>query len=96
MRSLTDENAEYSRSRDDDGAVRPTKDTGFRMPPRETVAYVPKRNPPTKVLPDHIHEDDILIRTPARGLLGVNYITINQESAEERITNDIKRNIARG
>ena len=81
---------------DNEGAIRPLEDNGFRMSPTEPYAgIVFPSNPPTKELygVDHVHVDDIATRESA-GLRGVDYITINLKSVNDRIAADIAHNIA--
>ena len=91
--TLEQEWAEHSRTETGDGSIMPTMDTGFRMKPTVPFVYIPKPNPPTQVLFDHVHEEDISKRTPARGLRGVFYITVDAAKAEARVIADIVRNI---
>jgi hypothetical protein len=78
-----------------DGSVYPLDDTGFRMAPQEPFSYVPRPNPPVKRMLDYVHVDDIVTRSET-GLRGITYITINQDAADARIVDDIRRNIATG
>ena len=74
--------------------IRPTEDTGFRMPSIAPFIYKPRRNPPTKSLLDHVHSEDIATREESPGLRGVFYITINEAAARARLVTDIQSNIA--
>jgi hypothetical protein len=93
MRTLADESAEYSRVVERDGSVRPFIDTGFRMGPTEPDPYMPRPNPPTMRLYDHVHADDIATREESRGLRGVFYITVDSDAVEDRMLQDISCNI---
>ncbi len=94
MKTLAQEYAEYSRTQDSDGAVRPTVDTGFRMSKNApSSTYTPRPNPPTKRTLDHLNAADIVTTEHTR-LRGVDYITVNFDAAENRMLADIRRNIA--
>jgi hypothetical protein len=78
----------------DDSSTRPTKDTGFRMKPTEPSTYTPRKNPPTRRRLGYLYAEDIVSTEPTH-LRGVNYIVIDYDEAEQRIINDIRRNITR-
>jgi len=94
MKTLVQEYAEYSRTLEDDGSVRPTQDTGFRAQPAAPFIYIPRTNPLWIQLPDHVHVDDIKTRTESKSMRGIFFITIDGKAIGERVTADIARNIA--
>lgn len=93
MKSLAQEYAEYSRTSEGDGSIRPTVDTGFRMKATAPSTYTPRPNPIKGRHLDYVHVDDVPTVEPTR-LRGVNYITVDYDAAQARHIADIQRNIA--